>query len=233
MSEAVLFVPGAFCDERLFAHQIRDLADVSSPRYVDPPDVERIDAMAAGILAVAPERFALVGLSMGGIVAFEILRTAPQRVTRLALLATTHDLDPPPIRAIREASIAKVLGGGLAEQVQTVLPLLVGRTALGDPDVVATVRQMAMGVGAERYARQVRAIAERPDPSAVLPTIACPTLVLCGRDDVVTTPERHAALAQAIPGARVDVVDGAGHLLPLERPEPVTRALRAWLCTPL
>jgi pimeloyl-ACP methyl ester carboxylesterase len=228
-AEPLLFVPGAFCDARLYAHQLDQLGDVARPVFVDVPDHDRVEAMAEAILATAPERFGLAGLSLGGILAFEIVRRAPDRVTRLALLATTSELDPPPLQAIRRASIDKVRGGGLDEQVRTVLPMLVAPAALADDDLVATVREMALGVGAERYARQVEAILHRQDPGDVLPRIACPTLVACGRDDVVTSPASHERLAARIEGARLTIIDGAGHLLPIEQPRAVTDVLRAWL----
>lgn len=229
MSEVVLFVPGAFTDRRLFAHQLDHLGEVAAPRFVELPDVDSVDAMAEAILAQAPPRFALAGLSLGGIVAFEILRRAPARVTRLALLATTHEPDPPPVSAIRQASIDRVRGGDFAGQVDTVVPLLLGPETRARADHVAAVRAMVLSVGAERYARQVEAIMKRPDQRAVPAGIACPTLALVGRDDPLTTVDAHRALAATIPTARLAVVEQAGHLVTMDQPVAVTALLRDWL----
>jgi pimeloyl-ACP methyl ester carboxylesterase len=229
MTEPVLFVPGAFCDRRLFAHQLDHLGDVAAPRFVDLADAASVAAMAEAVLRDAPARFAFVGLSLGGIVGLEILRRAPARVSRLALLATTAEPDPPPVTAVRRASIARVRGGAFAAQVDDVLGFLVAAATRERPAMVASVREMALGVGAARYARQVEAIMNRPDQRAVPPAIGCPTLVICGRDDAVTTAEAHRALAAAIPGARLAIVEQAGHLVPFEQPQATTALLRDWL----
>jgi pimeloyl-ACP methyl ester carboxylesterase len=229
MTEAVLFVPGAFTDRRLFAHQLDHLGEVGTPRFVDLPDLDEVDAMAEAILAAAPERFALAGLSLGGIVAFEILRRAPERVTRLALVATTAEPDPPPVTAVRRASIERVRGGDFEGQVETVVPFLLGPLAGERAEHVAAVRAMVLGVGAARYARQVEAIMNRPDQRAIPGAVACPTLVLVGRDDPLTTVDAHRALAAAIPTARLAVVEQAGHLVTLDQPVAVTALLRDWL----
>jgi pimeloyl-ACP methyl ester carboxylesterase len=229
MKPPVVLVPGALCDHRLFAHQLDHLGEVGAPGFADLRDVVTVAEMAETILADAPERFALCGLSLGGIVAFEIVRRAPERVSRLALVATTAEPDPPPVTAVRRASIERVRGGEFEAQVETVLPFLLGSAARERHDLVATARAMALEVGAERYARQVEAIANRPDQRALPGAIACPTLVLCGRDDAVTTAEAHRALAGAVFGARLAVVEQAGHLVPLEQPVATTALLRDWL----
>jgi pimeloyl-ACP methyl ester carboxylesterase len=229
MRETVLFVPGAFTDRRLYAHQLDHLGEVAAPRFVDLLDAASVAAMAEAILADAPTRFALVGLSLGGIVAFEILRSQPERVSRLALLATTHEPDPPMVTAIRQASIDRVRGGDFEGQVDDVLALLAGPLGRERAEHLAALRAMVMGVGAERYARQVEAIMNRPDQRGVPATIACPTLVLVGRDDPVTTVDAHQGLAAAIPGARLGVIEQAGHLLALDQPVATTALLRDWL----
>jgi pimeloyl-ACP methyl ester carboxylesterase len=232
MRETVLFVPGAFTDRRLFAHQLDHLGDVAEPRFVDLPDVATVDAMADAVLAQAPARFALAGLSLGGIVAFEILRRAPARVTRVALLATTAEPDPPPVTALRRASIDRVRGGDFEGQVDTVVPFLLGPETRARPDHAAAVRAMVLGVGPARYARQVEAIMNRPDQRSVPATIACPTLVLVGRDDPLTTVDAHRALAGGIPRSRLTVIEQAGHLVALDQAVATTALLRDWLAYP-
>ncbi len=229
MGEDLLFLPGALCDRRLFAHQLDHLGEVTAPRFVDLPDVATVEAMAAAILAEAPARFALVGLSLGGIVGLEILHHAPERVAKLALVATSAEPDPPPVTAMRRASIDRVRAGEFERQVETVLPFLVAAATRERADAVASVRDMAVGVGAERYARQVEAIVQRPDQRGRPAGVGCPTLVLCGREDAVTPPDTHRALAGSIAGARLAVVEQAGHLPPLEQPVATTALLRDWL----
>lgn len=229
MGEPLLLLPGAFSDRRLFAHQLDHLGDVAATRFVDLPDEATVAAMAERVLAAAPARFALLGLSLGGIVAFELLRRAPERVSRLALLATTADPDPPAVTALRRTAIARVRAGALAAQVDAMAPMLLSPHARTRPAVGATAKAMALGVGAERYARQVEAVMTRPDQRPLPAAITCPTLVLCGRDDAVTSLERHRTLADAIATSRLAVVEQAGHLVSLEQPVATTALLRDWL----
>lgn len=229
MTEPVLFLPGALCDRRLFAHQLDHLGDVAAPRFVDVPDHASVAAMATAVLAAAPARFALVGLSLGGIVGLEIVRRAPARVSRLALAATSAAPDPPRMTEVRRASIARVRAGAFAAQVDDVLPFLVAAATRERAGATTAVRAMALGLGAERYARQVEAIAGRPDQRAVPPAIGCPTVVICGREDAVIPLDSHRALAAAIPGARLAIVEQAGHLVPFEQPQATTALLRDWL----
>ena len=228
----LLLLPGAFTDRRLFAHQLDHLGEVAEARFAELADLDTVEAMAAAILAIAPARFALAGLSLGGTVALRIIARAPERVARLALLATTAAPDPPEVGAARRAAIARVRGGDFAAQVATVLPVLLGPTTRARPDRVAAVRAMVTAVGPDRYARQVEAIATRPDQRAVTAGIGCPTLVIAGRDDPVTSVDAHRDLAASIPGARLAVVEQAGHLAPLDQPVAVTALLRDWLAYP-
>ena len=227
--EIVLFVPGLGCDVRLFEHQLAHLGEVAEPRFAGVPDAEAMGAMAEAILDAAPPRFALVGLSMGGYGALEIVRRAGERVSRLALLDTKADLDPPDAVEGRRAAIAEIEAGGFAAHIETRLPLLLGPTAFGDPTLRHVTREMALAVGPERYVRQQRAIMGRADGRPHLSAIPCPTLVLCGRDDALTPPDKHAAMAEAIPRARLAIVEQAGHLAPIEQPQAVTALLRDWL----
>ena len=227
--ETVLFVPGLGNDARLFEHQLAHLGEVGEPRFAGMPTAASVGEMAASILAAAPPRFALVGLSMGGYVAFEIIRRAPERVTRLALLDTKAELDPPAAVEGRRAALADIEAGRFVEHVESRLPVLLGPTAFADPTLREAVRAMAITTGAERYAAQQRAIMDRPDSSGDLAGIACPTLVLCGRDDGLTPVDKHAAMATAIPRARLAVVEQCGHLSALEQPQAATALLRDWL----
>ena len=185
--------------------------------------------MARGVLDAAPERFALAGLSMGGYVSLEIMRQAPGRVEALALLDTSARPDTPEQAEARLALVGLARAGGFDEVWRGLLPKVVHPDRVDDPGLRTAVGEMAHAVGAGGFERQERAIIGRPDSRPGLPVISCPTLVLCGRDDALTPPHLHEELADGIPGARLIQIDHCGHLSTLERPEAVTRAMRAWL----
>jgi pimeloyl-ACP methyl ester carboxylesterase len=186
-------------------------------------------AIAGRILADAPPRFALVGLSMGGYVCFEIVRQAPDRVDRLALLDTSARPDTPEVTERRQAQIALARGGRLGEVADQQFPLLIHPSRHGDPAIRELVRLMADETGAEGFIRQQQAIIGRADSRPELGAIGCPTLVLVGDGDQLTPPELSVEIAEAIPGAHLVVVAGSGHLTPLDQPEEVTKALVEWL----
>ena len=183
--------------------------------------------MAARVLAGAPSRFALAGISLGGYVALEIMRRAPERVTRLALLDTTA-------RPEEEASVAgnpaaRDAGAAGLGQVGLLTTLLVHPKRLADRRLATILGAMAERVGRKAFLRQQRASRSRPDSRADLAAIACPTLLICGRQDPLAPPALHEEMAAAIPGAKLHIVEECGHLPPLEQPEEVTEALRRWL----
>ena len=185
--------------------------------------------MAHEVLETAPERFALAGLSMGGYVALEVVRQAPDRVEALALLDTSARPDTPEQTKTRLALIEMAREGRFDEVWRALLPRVVHPDRVEDPDIVSAVEGMARSVGPEAFERQERAIIGRPDSRGDLPGIACPTLVLCGRDDVLTPPALHEELANGIPGAGLRKIERCGHLSTLERPEETTGAMREWL----
>jgi pimeloyl-ACP methyl ester carboxylesterase len=225
----LVLLPGLLNDARLWRDQVAGLADLAEPTVADLTRHDSMAELAAAVLDAAPARFALAGLSMGGYVAFEILRRAPDRVARLALLDTRPDPDPPEGVERRKALIEEAEAGGFEAIPDKLLPALVAEANRNDPEVVEPVRAMARRVGRDAFARQQTAIMNRPDSRPLLAEIAVPTLVLCGRDDQLSPVETHAEMARQIPNAEHVVVEGAGHLSPLERPAEVTRALRAWL----
>ena len=192
---------------------------------------DSIAEMAAAVLREAPvERFALAGLSMGGYVAQEIVRQAPRRVERLALLDTRARPDEPEETQRRHALMELAQReGGFAPVTNRMLPLLVHPARVKDEPLVRTIREMAERVGLAAYLRQQSAIIARPDFRPLLPSIRCPTLVLCGRQDALTPVVFHQEIAAAIPGAELEVIEACGHLSTLERPAEVNAALRAWL----
>jgi pimeloyl-ACP methyl ester carboxylesterase len=225
----IVLVPGLLTSPRLYANQLPALWQHGPVTIADPTRDDTMAAIAGRVLANAPPRFALVGLSMGGYIGFEILRQAPDRVVRLALLDTSARPDTPELTQRRQAQIALTRGGRFAEIADQLLPLLIHPSRLDDPAARELVRLMADETGPEAFIRQQQAIIGRVDSRPGLGAIGCPTLVLVGDSDRLTPPELSAEIAAGIPGARLVVVAGSGHLSPLDQPEQVTKALLEWL----
>ncbi len=225
----LLLLPGLLCDAALYEAQIAALGDIAAPIVGDLTRHDSIEDIAAAMLAEMPEYFSLVGLSMGGYVAQEIMRQAPHRVGRLALLDTSARADTDEQHARRRGLIELVGKGHFKGVTPQLLPQLISRDRLSDQTLVDAVIGMAERVGRDAFLRQQTAIMARPDGRADLKRIACPTLVLCGRDDALTPPALHEEMAASIPGAELVVVPECGHLSTLERPEAVNPALRRWL----
>ena len=229
----LLLVPGLLCSELLFRPQQGGLSDVADMTVTTAQrEHDALGPIAEAILAEAPPRFALAGLSFGGYVCFEIMRRAPERVERLALLDTSARPDTEEQRARRRALIELAQSGRFLGVTDRLLPLLIAAARLKDAALVEEVKQMAREVGLEGFLKQQKAIMGRPDSAPLLGAIACPTLVLCGREDQLTPLARHEEMAAAIPGAELVVIEECGHLSTMERPEAVNAALRRWLARP-
>jgi pimeloyl-ACP methyl ester carboxylesterase len=231
MSEpvATVVVPGMLCSPRLYQHQL-PLLWRSGPVFIaDHTRDPDISAIARRILAVAPREFALLGLSMGGYIAFEIVRQAPHRVLRLAVLDTSARPDQSEQRAVRYERIALAEGGRFSEIPELYFPLFVHPDRYSDSALRATVQQMALETGPEAFVRQQIANMNRPDAREHLARIRCPTTVIVGAEDQLTPLALSEEIAAAIPGARLTQVPNAGHLPVLEKPEETNRALSAWL----
>jgi pimeloyl-ACP methyl ester carboxylesterase len=226
----LVLVPGLLCDALLWKAQIEALGPRIKCWVADHTRSDTMAGVAADVLREAPfERFALAGLSMGGYVALEIMRQAPHRVDRLALLDTSARADTPDQVKKREGLIALAGQGRFLGVTRALLPFLLDQARLGDSKLVATVLEMAKNTGKDAFIRQERAIMSRADSLRLLPELKCPTLVLCGRQDTLTPLERHEEMAQAIPGADLRVIEDCGHLSTLERPVEVSSALEGWL----
>ncbi|SLN57438.1 Pimeloyl-[acyl-carrier protein] methyl ester esterase [Falsiruegeria litorea R37] len=229
MVEPLVLLPGMMCDARLYAHQLltlgRDRAVMVAPIHLG----ERVEEIASGLLDQLPQRFALAGLSMGGIIAMEIYRRAPDRVTRLCLMDTDVQADTPVIAAAREPMIVGAKAGRLDEVLrQAMQPEYLAPNA-NRMQTLEQVYAMGRDMGAEAFVRQSRALQRRPDQQGTLRKIKVPTLVLCGAHDALTPVKRHTFMAELIPGAELQVIDNAGHLPTLETPDIVTRVLLTWL----
>jgi pimeloyl-ACP methyl ester carboxylesterase len=220
----IVFLPGFMCDHRLFAPQIAALKRSGfTCQTGDLTDGDTYEKIAKNILEKAPATFALVGLSMGGTMALEMIRQAPERVTHLALLNTTAKAD----RAgpAREAHIGRVADGELEAVMRNdYLPryLAPGNT---DQHLAALLLNMALDLGPDVFIQQSRAMMSRSDLQSVLGTIKCPTLILTGRDDTLCAPALHRAMAEDIQHATLTILRNCGHISTLEKPDVVTGGL--------
>jgi pimeloyl-ACP methyl ester carboxylesterase len=224
----LVLLPGLLCDATLWRAEIEALADVAAVFVPDLTLDDTVAAMAARVLAVAPERFALGALSMGGYVAFEIMRQAPQRVARLALFSTSAEPDTPEEADHRRRGMASLRLGRFVGVGQHLLPQLIHPSRLSDP-LAETVRDMAERVGGAAFLKQQEAILSRPDSRPTLVRIAVPTLVAVGDSDVLTPPAEARIIHEGIKGSTLHVLATCGHLPALERPEESTALLRGWL----
>lgn len=226
---ATILVPGLNCSARLYAEQIPVLWQFGPVTVADHRRDDSMAGFARRILDAAPPRFALAGLSMGGYVAFEIIRQAAGRVAKLALLDTGAGAEVPERTAARKPLIELARQGRFADITDDQYPLLVHQSRHGDAALKAAVRAMNEETGADAYLRQQQAIMSRPDSRPGLAAIACPTLVLVGDQDQLTPPALAREMADGIRGSRLVVVPACGHLSTLERPQAVTEALVEWM----
>ena len=224
----LLLLPGLLNDAGLWKAQICDLGDIADVQVADLTLDDSVASMARRAPAMAPPRFSLAGLSMGGYIAFEILRQAPQRVTRLALLDTCATPDSAERAAQRRGQIASLKLGRFLGVTDRLLPQLIHPDQVEGP-VGDTVRRMAARVGGEAFLRQQNAILNRPDSTSLLPTINVPTLVAVGDSDQLTPPRDAYLMRDRISGAGFHCFRRCGHLPPLEKPDETSAVLRAWL----
>ena len=221
----IICIPGLACSPRLYAEQIPPLWTVGPVTIAQHGGHDSMSAIARTILGSAPQRFALIGLSMGGYVSFEILRQAPERVAKLALLDTTARPDTPEQTENRRSQIRLVETTPMSKLAGLLFPRLVHPQRHNDLQLRETVRLMAEETGAAAFIRQQTAIMNRLDSRPVLGAIRCPTLVLVGEGDELTPPDRAAEIAQGIAASRLTILPECGHLSTLERPRQVTAAL--------
>lgn len=229
----LLLLPGMMCDARLFLPQVAAIHD----RAVMVAPITGADttaALAEAVLAQAPPRFALAGLSMGGIVAMEIVARlqqegAPERVAGLCLMDTNPKAEHPAVAAGREPQMDRVREGGLRAVMRDEMKPNYLADGPRRGAILDACMAMAEALGPEVFLRQSRALRSRPDRQEALRGVTVPSLVLCGREDALCPVHRHEGMHALIAGSRLEVLDGAGHLPTLEAPEAATALLRAWL----
>ena len=226
----LILVPGLLCSTRLYWPQITALWASGPVTVADHRKDDTVDAIAARILADAPPRFALAGLSMGGYIAFAIMRQAPERVDRLALLDTSARPDTPEQTDARKKLMGLAEGSKrLSDVVDLLAPRFLHANRVHDESLKGTIRAMAKETGLDAFLRQERAIMARPDARPQLAGIRCPTLVLVGDGDVLTPPELAIEISAGIRGSTLTIVRDCGHLSTIERPDEVNAAMLQWL----
>lgn len=221
--------PGLMNTPRLWDHQIKHLADIADIRIVDTRQDASLVDMAQRMLDAAPPTFAYAGLSMGGYMAFEMMRMAPERVVKLALLDTAAYNDTPERSAIRRDMIALAEKGDFETVKRNTMPIFLSPQRLQDREIVGIATGMCDEVGPQVFVQQMTAIMQRRDSRETLRDSRVPTLVICGRQDQGTPLAASEEIAAGIPGARLAVVEDCGHLSTIEQPQAVTALLRDWL----
>lgn len=229
MPEPIVMIPGLTCTAELFAPQWRAIGAGRQVLVAEHRLDDTFAAIVQRLLDAAPARFALCGLSMGGYLAFEVMRRAPGRVTRLALLDTSAKPPTPESNALRTQMIELAEGGRFENVMALMWQRLVAPARREDQALREIARRMALETGPEAFVRQQRAIMGRPDSRTDLAAIAVPTLVLVGTEDILTPVAESEEIAAGIAGSRLVKIAGCGHLSTLESPETVTLALKEWL----
>ena len=229
MKQSLVLLCGLLCDETFWTDIPQRLKGVADVSVVSFRGFSSIHAMAEHVLAIAPQRFAIAGHSMGGRVALEVVRTASERVTGVALLNTgvhaVRDGEPQSRGHLLRVAHERGMSALAAEW----LPPMMGSDTARSAELMPRLTAMVERCTAAAYAEQVSAMLHRPEALSVLPTIAVPTLLLSGSDDTWSPVSQQETIRRRIPHATLFEIHGAGHMAPIERPEPVTAALREWL----
>lgn len=229
MYDPILFLPGMMCDARLFTPQLAAFSVNHSVMVAPQTGYACFTQMAENILANAPSKFALVGLSMGGIAAMEVFRFAPERIARLALLDTNPLPEVEAIAKGREPQITKVQNGGLREVMRDEMKPNYLSDGPQKAAILDLCMDMAEALGPDVFIRQSRALQMRRDQSETLKRVEVPTLIMCGEDDTLCPLERHTLMHELIPHSRFTIIPEAGHLPTLEQPELTNQELKIWL----
>lgn len=232
MSEPLVLLPGMMCDARVFGAQLTALSRERAVMVAPITLGERVEEIASNIIDQLPHRFALAGLSMGGIVAMEVLRRVPDRISRLCLMDTNPLAETPAEAAAREPLIVRARAGFLEDVMQEAMHPDILAPGTHRRRVLDRVYQMARDMGPEVFVNQSRALQRRRDQQGTLRKSHTPTLILCGTHDPLTPVKRHSFMAELMPHADLLVMENAGHFPSLECPDELTKILRNWLARP-
>lgn len=232
-NETLVMIPPLLSDARVFAHQLQVMSQFRAVMVAPPTCGERIEEIASQILSWTPSKFALCGMGFGGMVAMEMMRRAPERIIRIALLSTSPQADTPESAAAREPHIIAARSGRWNDVLQHEINSTWMAPSSDKVDLVRQLTDMGRDLGPEVYVKQARAIQRRKDQQGMLRQIQQPTAVICGRHDGQYQLKRHEFLAELIPYAQLEIIEGAGYLPTLEAPEATTDALQRWMKQPL
>ncbi|MCW9034849.1 MAG: alpha/beta hydrolase [Rhodospirillales bacterium] len=224
----LLLIPGLLCDDSLWAEQVKVLEGEVNITIPDHKSHDDMAALAADILSKAPPKFALAGLSMGGYISLEIMRQAPERVSKLALLDTAPYADTEEQTVFRHQMMDEAKKSGKAS-IMSIFPMMIYEERIEDQELIDALVAMDENNSVRSYFNQQKAIMSRQNSVPLLSEISCPTLVLCGRYDLLTPLSAHEEMAEKIPGATLVVLEKCGHMSTMERPEEVNQALLKWL----
>lgn len=226
----VLYIlPGLLCDGSIFTHQKEGLADICDVRSPDFRGFDSIVAMAQHVLDNAPRKFSLAGFSMGGRVALQVMRLAPERVERLCLFDTGATAEPAGGTEKRKPLVELAYKKGMSALAAFWLPPMLAPRRREDEAFKKPLVDMILRNSPEDHEKQIKALVERPDATPLLPTLKCPVLVICGAQDEWSTPEQHREMAAAIPGAELAIIEDAGHFISVEQPEEFTQLMRRFM----
>ncbi len=233
-TSTLILIPGLLCDATVWPSQRAALEDLADVRVAEHGLHDTLPGIAQSILATAPPRFAVAGHSMGGRIALEIFRAAPERLIGMALMDTGHKPVPAGKAGEEEAAgryalLATARRDGMRAMGRLWVQGMVHPSRLGDAALIDGILDMFESKSPELYAAQIHALLNRPDGAPLLPLIHCPTLVLCGHDDSWSPVQRHREIAAAIPRSTFVDIPNCGHMSTLERPDAVNVAMRAWL----
>jgi len=224
----LLLIPGLVCDAAVWGHQLAHLSEVAEVRVPPVTEGESMVEMARIVLDSAPPTFALAGFSMGGYIVLEMLRQAPERITRLALLDTSARADTPQKAEWRRTAIAACERGEFASIIEGMMPVLLHPDRQTGP-LPSFVRAMAERVGVTAFTRRHRAIGMRQDSRDLLRAARQPVRAICGREDGMSTIAEHEEIAALAPNGRFSLIEHCGHMTILEQPQAATALLRDWL----
>lgn len=233
MNDPLILIPGLMSDARLFGQQIVDLSRDRAVMVALPHPGATIEDFSANLLQNAPVRFAMAGLGLGAHVALDVMRRDLARVTKVAFLSADPLGETPDAAAQREKRMILARTGRLAQAMADELPLRALAASPAKEDTMALVEDMAFALGHEVFVAQSRALQRRRDQQKTLRRATIPALILAGAQDGLVPVRRQSFMADLMPTARLQVIEGAGHLLPLERPEAVSQALEAFFNGPL
>ncbi len=225
----IALIPSQLCTDLVWEKQLPILSSLGTPRVFTQRDHDSIGAMAQSVLDAIPRQFVLITHGMGGFVAFEMLRRTPERITKLVLMSALAPADTPKQTARREGYLRLVEQGKFDGIIEERIPMLVHPSRIGDEALTAILRRMARDTGPDVFQRQQRAIMSRSDSRSSLSAIACPTILVFGRQDGITTLDHQNEMRDAIPDVRLEILEDCGHMVTLEKPREVNEVLPAFL----